>query len=104
MLKIALAVASFVLLIACANVSNLLLVRAFGRRHEMTVRLAVGCGRGRLLQQLLTEGMILSVLAAAGGLVVAHWCRNLLAVLLPARGGLTMNLPGGIDWRVLALS
>jgi macrolide transport system ATP-binding/permease protein len=103
-LGIALAVVVFVLLIACANVSNLLLVRAFGRRHEMTVRLAVGAGRGRLLRQLLTEGLILSTLAAAGGLVVANWCRNLLVLLLPPRGGVRMTLPGEIDWRVLALS
>ena len=103
-LGIALAVVVSVLLIACANVSNLLLVKAFGRRHEMTVRLAIGAGRGRMLQQLLTEGLILSALAAAGGLLVANWCRNLLVVLLPARGGVRMNLPGEIDWRVLALS
>ncbi len=102
-LAIALAVVVFVLLIACANVGNLLLVRAFGRRHEMTVRLAVGAGRGRLLKQLLTEGLILSTLAAAGGLIVANWCRNLLVLLLPPRGGVAMNLPGEIDWRVLAL-
>ncbi len=103
-LGIALAVVFFVLLIACANVSNLLLVRAFGRRHEMTVRLSVGAGRDRLLKQLLTEGLILTSLAAAGGLIVANWCRNLLVLLLPARGGVRMNLPGEIDWRVLALS
>jgi len=103
-LGIALAVVVFVLLIACANVSNLLLARAFGRRHEMTVRLAVGAGRWRLLKQLLTEGLILSIVAVAGGLVVAHWCRNLLVLLLPQRGSLTMRLPGEIDWRVLALS
>ena len=103
-LGIALAVVVFVLLIACANVGNLLLVRAFGRRHEMTIRLAVGAGRGRLLKQLLTEGMILSTLAAAGGFLVAYWCRNLFVLLLPARGGSRMNLPGEIDWRVLALS
>ena len=83
-LGIMLAVVVFVLLIACANVSNLLLVKAFGRRHEMTVRLAVGAGRGRLLRQLLTEGLMLSALAAAGGCVVANWCRNLLVLLLPA--------------------
>jgi predicted permease len=104
MLKIALAVASFVLLIACANVSNLLLVKAFGRRHEMTVRLAVGAGRGRLLKQLLTEGLILSTLATAGGLLVANWCRNLLVLLLSPRGGVAMHLPGETDWRVLVLS
>src|SRR5258707_1035328 len=103
-LGIALAVVVSILLIACANVSNLLLVKAFGRRHEMTVRLAVGAGRGRLLRQLLTEGLILAALAAAGGLVVANWCRNLLVLLLPSRGGVRMNLPGEIDWRVLALS
>jgi len=103
-LSVALAVVCFVLLIACANVGNLLLVKAFGRRHEMTVRLAVGAGRGRLLKQLLTEGLTLSVIAAACGLLAANWCRNLLPLLLPARGGVMMRLPGEIDWRVLALS
>lgn len=103
-LEVSLAVVVFVLLIACANVSNLLLVRAFGRRHEMAVRLAVGSGRGRLLRQLLTEGLLLSTLAAAGGLLAANWCRNLFVLLLPSRGGITMKLPGAVDWRVLALS
>lgn len=103
-LSIALVVVVFVLLIACANVSNLLLVRAFGRRHEMTVRQAVGAGRARLLKQLLTEGLILAAFASAGGLLVANWCRNLLVLLLPSRGGRGMYLPGQLDWRVLALS
>ena len=103
-LEISLAVVVLVLVIACANVSNLLVVRAFGRRHEMMVRLAIGAGRGRLLKQLLTEGLILSTIAAAGGLVVANWCRNLFVLLLPPRGGVAMNLPGAIDWRVFALS
>lgn len=103
-LEISLAVVIFVLLIACANVSNLLLVKAFGRRHEMTIRMSVGAGRGRLLRQLLTEGTILCALAAAGGFLVAIWARNLLVLLLPARGGVKMHLPGDIDWRVLALS
>ncbi|MGB2886169.1 MAG: ABC transporter permease [Candidatus Acidiferrales bacterium] len=102
-LGIALAVVIFVLLIACANVGNLLLVRSFARRHEMTVRLALGAGRGRLLKQLLTEGLILSTFAAAGGLVVAYWCRNLLVRLIPWRG-VPMYLAGELDWRVFALS
>jgi macrolide transport system ATP-binding/permease protein len=103
-LEIMLAVVVFVLLIACANVGNLLLVRSFARRHEMTVRLAIGAGRGRLLQQLFTEGLILSAFGASGGLLVAHWCRHALVLLFPARGGVAMHLPGEIDWRVLAVS
>ena len=103
-LEIMLAVVVFVLLIACANVGNLLLVRSFARRHEMTVRLAIGAGRGRLLKQLLTEGLVLSLFGAAGGLLVAYWCRHALVLLFPARGGVQMHLPGEIDWRVLALS
>jgi predicted permease len=103
-LGIALAVVVFVLLIACANVSNLLLARGLARRHEMTVRLALGAKRVRLLRQLLTEALLLSAFAMAGGLLFAYWCRNLLVVLLPARGSVTMNLPGQVDWRVLALS
>src|SRR5216684_4127289 len=103
-LEIMLAVVVFVLLIACANVGNLLLVRSFARRREMTIRLAIGAGRGRLLKQLLTEGLILSAFGAAGGLLVAHWCRHALVLLFPARAGVRMHLPGEIDWRVLALS
>jgi macrolide transport system ATP-binding/permease protein len=103
-LEIMLAVGAFVLLIACANVGNLLLIRSFARRREMTVRLAIGASRARLLKQLLTEGLILSVLGAAAGLLVAYWCRHALVLLFPARSGVTMYLPGEIDWRVMSLS
>lgn len=103
-LGILLVVVACVLLIACANVGNLLLVRALARRHEMTVRAAVGAGRGRLLRQLFTEGLILSVLAACGGIVVAYWCRHALVLLFPARSGVSVYLPGELDWRVLALT
>jgi macrolide transport system ATP-binding/permease protein len=103
-LEIMLAVVAFVLLIACANVGNLLLVRSFARRREMTVRLAIGASRARLLQQLFTEGLILATIGAACGLLVAYWCRHALVLLLPARSGVPMYLPGEIDWRVMSLS
>jgi predicted permease len=103
-LGISLVVVLSVLLIACANVGNLLLVRAFARQQEMTIRLSVGAGRGRLVKQLMTEGLILSAIAAAGGLVVANWLRNTLALLTPPRGGVLLRLPGELDWRVLAVS
>src|SRR5215472_8534705 len=91
-LEIMLAVVAFVFLIACANVSNLLLVRSLARRQEMTVRLAIGAARGRLLKQLLTEGLLLSTFGAAGGMLVAWWCRHALGLLIPAGNGL--YLPG----------
>jgi predicted permease len=103
-LEIMLAVVAFVLLIACANVGNLLLVRSFTRRREMTVRLAIGASRVRLVKQLFTEGLILSTIGAAGGLLVAYWCRHALVLLLPARSGVAMYLPGEIDWRVMSVS
>jgi predicted permease len=102
-LKITALVVLFVLVIACANVSNLLLVRAFARRHELTVRMAVGAGRGRLIKQLLTESLLLACAALVGGILVAHWCRNLLVLLVPPRSG-PIFMRGDLDWRVLALS
>jgi macrolide transport system ATP-binding/permease protein len=103
-LEITLAVVFIVLLIACSNVSNLLMVRSFARQHEMTIRLAIGARHGRLLQQLLTEGLILSSIAVIGGLAVAYWCRDLLVVFFPAPAGIVANLKGEIDWRVLVFS
>jgi predicted permease len=104
-LAITTGVAFFVLLIACANVSNLLLARSLLRRHEITMRLALGAGRRRLIQQLFTEGLLLSLIAAAGGITVAYWCRNALVLMSPTRSpGITIDYPGQLDWRVLALS
>jgi ABC-type lipoprotein release transport system permease subunit len=103
-LAIALAVVLSVLLIACANVGNLILVRALARQQEMTIRLAVGAGRARLVKQLLTKGLILSAIAAAGGLVMASWLRDALALLTPPRGGVLLRLPGELDWRVVVIT
>ena len=104
-LGITMAVVFFVLLIACANVSNLLLARSLLRRHEMTMRLALGAGRRRLIKQLFTEGLLLSLIAALGGIAVAYWSRNALVLAFPPRPpGIVIDYPGQIDWRVLAVS
>jgi predicted permease len=104
-LAITMAVVFLVLLIACANVSNLMLARSLLRRHEMAMRLALGAGRGRLVRQLVSEGLLLSLIAAVGGIAVAYWCRNALVLAFPTPlPGTVIDYPGQIDWRVLAAS
>ena len=82
-LTLLLSVTGIVLLIACANIANLLLARAAGRATEMAVRLSIGASRGQLLAQLLTESCVLAGMGGVAGLVVARWTLAMIGSLLP---------------------
>jgi predicted permease len=97
-------VVGVVLLIACANIANLLLARAAARQREIAVRLAIGSSRGRLVRQLLTESLLLSLIGAGAGLLFAQWASRLLVRYLSTGSGNGIWLDLGIDGRVLAFT
>ena len=90
-LTLLLGVTAFVLVIACANVANLLLARAAARAGEMAVRLSIGASRWQLIAQLLAESCLLAAFAGCAGLIVARWTLNLIASLLPAEAVQTLH-------------
>jgi predicted permease len=97
------AVVGLVLLIACANIANLLLARAAARQREISIRMAIGAARRRVIRQLMSESLLLSVLGAVGGLLFAVWGSRLLVRFL-SRGGNELQLDTAPDLRVLAFT
>jgi predicted permease len=91
-LTLLIGVTGFVLLIACANIANLLLARGAARAGEMAVRLSIGAGRGQLVRQLLGESCLLAAAGGLGGVVVARWTLQLMAALLPPQATDTVTL------------
>jgi macrolide transport system ATP-binding/permease protein len=97
------AMALLVLLLACANVANLLLVRALGRRRETAIRLSLGAGRGQLVRLLLAEGLALSLLAGGLAVLITLWSRRLFELLSPPVD-VPVGPPPPLDGRVLAFA
>ena len=103
-LKLMLGIVALLLLLACANVANLLLARASSRRREMAVRLALGAGRGRIVRQLLSESLLLAFIGASAGLLFSPWLYRLLLAFQPGFVLERSTLSGSLDARVLGFT
>jgi predicted permease len=102
-LNLLMGLVGLVLVVACANVANLLLARGSARRREIAVRLALGASRGRIVRQLLAESLLLAAIGATAGIVVAIWGSRALLALQPF-GPSPLSLDLSLDWRVLGFT
>ena len=102
-ITVLMALAGFVLLLACANLANLLLARAHVRQREMSVRMAMGAGRGRVVRQMLTESLMLSAMGGVAGLALAYAVRNGVPRLL-SNAWLPPAFAARFDWRIFGFA
>lgn len=100
-LVVLLAVAVLVLLIACANIANLMLARASARAQEIGIRTALGAARSRIVRQLLTESVVLAIIGGALGILTAQWALPMMLAISPAD---VRSVSAGMDWRVVGFA